>query len=154
MAGIVKWGRRGLLIVSEGLWSSLIASSYTPVAAVVWPHWLLKLNLKLCPILVWGTGDALGPRHVPSPPHHPLGAVSECNDNIVFPRKGAEAKRALRSAAQINTWLASWHAWFCLTWERETFFPMSTSIRGDLSLLLFGKINPRWTANSNQPSTV
>lgn len=25
--------------------------------------------------------------HVPSPPHHPLGAVSECNDNIVFQEK-------------------------------------------------------------------
>jgi len=28
-------------------------------------------------------------RHVPSPPHHPLGAVRECNDNIGFPRKEA-----------------------------------------------------------------
>lgn len=34
-------------------------------------------------------------RHVPSPPRHPLGAVSECSDNIVFQEKEHEGKEGL-----------------------------------------------------------
>lgn len=61
VAGMAKQGHRGPLIVSEGLRSSLTTSRYAPVAAIGEPRWQLKLNLMLCPILVRGTGDVLGP---------------------------------------------------------------------------------------------
>lgn len=41
-------------------------------------------------------------QHVPPPPRHPLGAVSECNDS--FPRKGSEAKEGPLSRRSIPDW--------------------------------------------------
>lgn len=163
MAGIGKWGHQGPLVASEGPRASLVTRS-TPVAALGKPHWLLKLNLKLCPILVWGTGDVLGPtRSLASTP--PPWGCSWMQWQYRFSKKrnggGRGAKGALYSTARINTWLVwpkccrnvAGMAVFNVGKDRSHVSHEHLNTRR-LSLLLFGKINPCWTASGNQSSTV
>lgn len=93
MAGTAKRGPAGLLIVSEGLQSSFITSQCSPDS-----HRQLKLNRKLCPILVEEEQVMCSAQHVLLPPRQPLGAGRECNDGIAFQEKAQELKRACRPA--------------------------------------------------------
>lgn len=96
-------------------------------------------------------------RHVPSPRHHPLGAVSECSDNIVAQDKERKRPRGpLCSATQINTRLSrprchgSVARMVVFSGGKRRF----TSKTRHSSLLLFGKTNPRRAANTNLPGAV